>query len=260
MNVIVTLGHRQFNITNRGYARLEENISRLTSQVAEAMRGVVEEDAENRLADYFASRMSAGNVLTDTDIDAAFADLGLGTAGKGAEGEDETEDRADSATDSDFESTKAGSDSNNSGPTQPNGGSSNGKGQNGGQSNATSANQRKGLWRSTQHSVLGGVCGGLADKMDIDVVWVRLGIVLAVLITMQPLVPVIYLIMWVLLPKDNDVANSDGSGGEVNLGGSGGSSSGCLRLVLILLLCLLAFIAFWVGIAFLPFFMLGLCS
>lgn len=55
------------------------------------------------------------------------------------------------------------------------------------------------LARSTSDRMLGGVCGGLARYFGIDATIVRLVFVLAVLSGLSPL---IYIILWVVMPQD----------------------------------------------------------
>ena len=55
------------------------------------------------------------------------------------------------------------------------------------------------LVRSTSDRMLGGVCGGLARYFGIDSTIVRLVFVLAVLSGLSPL---IYVILWVVMPQE----------------------------------------------------------
>jgi phage shock protein C len=55
------------------------------------------------------------------------------------------------------------------------------------------------LARSTSDKMIGGVCGGLARYFGIDTTIVRLVFVLAVLSGLSPL---IYLVLWVVMPQD----------------------------------------------------------
>lgn len=60
---------------------------------------------------------------------------------------------------------------------------------------------RAGLVRSSQHRVLGGVCGGLAEKTNVEPNAMRLLVfVLMVIIPGSPLL--LYPIAWVLMPDD----------------------------------------------------------
>ncbi|NTV64397.1 MAG: PspC domain-containing protein [Oscillochloris sp.] len=55
------------------------------------------------------------------------------------------------------------------------------------------------LARSANDRMLGGVCGGLARYFNIDSTLVRLVFVLAVLSGLSPL---IYIILWVVVPQE----------------------------------------------------------
>ncbi len=55
------------------------------------------------------------------------------------------------------------------------------------------------LYRSTEHKILGGVCGGLGEHFKIDPTWVRLAFV--VLAITHGLGILLYLIGWVIIPK-----------------------------------------------------------
>lgn len=59
----------------------------------------------------------------------------------------------------------------------------------------------KKLQRDTQHSVIGGVCSGLANYLGIDVVLVRLLFVVAFLVFGTGFL--VYLIMWLVMPAGN---------------------------------------------------------
>jgi phage shock protein PspC (stress-responsive transcriptional regulator) len=70
---------------------------------------------------------------------------------------------------------------------------------------ASSASVPRRLVRRTDGKLLGGVCAGLADHTGLDVTLVRL---LTVLVTVLGFGSVIiaYLVAWVIIPKDVDVA------------------------------------------------------
>ena len=57
------------------------------------------------------------------------------------------------------------------------------------------------LYRSTKDRMLGGVCGGIAEKFNWDPSLVRLGLVFLCLITgVIPLV-LTYFVAWVIIPE-----------------------------------------------------------
>jgi phage shock protein PspC (stress-responsive transcriptional regulator) len=53
--------------------------------------------------------------------------------------------------------------------------------------------------------MLGGVCGGLAQYLGVDSTLVRLAFVL---LTMSGVSPLVYLILWVVIPSDASTASS----------------------------------------------------
>jgi phage shock protein C len=65
-------------------------------------------------------------------------------------------------------------------------------------------NEPKRLKRSQQERMIAGVCGGIAKYMNVDATIVRL--VFAVLTVFTAVLPgiLIYLIMWIIVPKDQD--------------------------------------------------------
>lgn len=61
---------------------------------------------------------------------------------------------------------------------------------------------RKKLYRSETDKILGGVCGGLAEVYDLDPTLVRL---IAVLLIFSGVSPLIYLIAWIIMPKESEL-------------------------------------------------------
>lgn len=57
-----------------------------------------------------------------------------------------------------------------------------------------------GLYRSTRESMIGGVAGGLAEYLKIDVTLVRILFILLVLVGGGGVV--LYVILWIVLPED----------------------------------------------------------
>ena len=56
----------------------------------------------------------------------------------------------------------------------------------------------KRIYRSVKEKMLAGVCGGWAEYFDIDPTFVRL---LFVLLGLLSIGVIIYLIMWIIIPK-----------------------------------------------------------
>lgn len=60
----------------------------------------------------------------------------------------------------------------------------------------------KRLVRSRNDKLLAGICGGLASYLDIDPTIIRLLYVLATLFTVVFPGVLIYIIMWIIVPKE----------------------------------------------------------
>jgi len=58
------------------------------------------------------------------------------------------------------------------------------------------------LYRSSEHKILGGVCGGLGDHFAIDPTWFRLGFV--VLALAHGIGLVLYLVAWIIIPRQKE--------------------------------------------------------
>jgi phage shock protein PspC (stress-responsive transcriptional regulator) len=73
----------------------------------------------------------------------------------------------------------------------------------------------KKLYRSRKYRVIGGVCGGLAEYLDVDVTIVRLATV--VLAFMAPDLVLLYIIAWIVMPEAPDDVTSVYSAGSRNI-------------------------------------------
>lgn len=58
------------------------------------------------------------------------------------------------------------------------------------------------LYRSETDRILGGVCGGLAEKYDLDPSIIRLATALLVLTGVSPL---LYVLAWIIIPTESEV-------------------------------------------------------
>lgn len=236
MFITVTLGGNRFNISDEGYKRLKFSVSKVSCSQPEYMRSAVEEDVENRLAKYFMSRLSTSGVITGADVDSALADLGLGGP--------ESDEQASENTKADEErASETGTEHNHDEP--------------GVEDVAGGKSKESGRLSLNRDDVLiAGVCGGIARKAGCDAIWIRLLFVCVTLFLWQPWVPVVYLILWFVLPSDDGKSGDDDIRLDTSEGGS--RSGGCLRIGLIVLLCLVAVIAVLLGLLTVPFFMMRL--
>ncbi len=58
------------------------------------------------------------------------------------------------------------------------------------------------LYRSNEHKILGGVCGGLGEHFDVDPTWIRLGFVL--LAILHGVGILLYIIGWIIIPRQKE--------------------------------------------------------
>jgi phage shock protein C len=61
------------------------------------------------------------------------------------------------------------------------------------------------LYRSQTEKMVGGVCGGLAEALDIDPTIVRVAFVLLALLGGHGVL--LYLILWIVMPRQDQVKN-----------------------------------------------------
>lgn len=96
----------------------------------------------------------------------------------------------------------------------------------------------KRLQRNTQNKVIAGVCSGLADFFGIDVALMRVIFILLLVAGYSGFL--IYLILWIVMPKANHAENQsyDNAGSTVAQSGKGSWIAGVI-LIAIGSLCLL---------------------
>ncbi len=61
------------------------------------------------------------------------------------------------------------------------------------------------LYRSKDDAKLAGICGGIAEILDVDPTIVRLATVLAALMTAVMPFVIVYLVGWVIIPEKDDL-------------------------------------------------------
>lgn len=71
--------------------------------------------------------------------------------------------------------------------------------------------------RKPVESPLGGVCAGIADEVGIDTIFVRLALVGLTLLAL-PFLPIVYLILWLLLPIEGQPELEIGARARVSFG------------------------------------------
>lgn len=65
-------------------------------------------------------------------------------------------------------------------------------------------NRSNGISRSRRHALLGGVCAGIARHFDWSITGTRVAYVLISAISAAFPGILVYVILWLLLPQDND--------------------------------------------------------
>ncbi len=63
----------------------------------------------------------------------------------------------------------------------------------------------KKLYRSEKERMLGGVCGGLAEYLEIDVNIMRLIFIAAGLLTVLFPMVIFYIIAWIIVPAEEEI-------------------------------------------------------
>ena len=129
-------------------------------------------DIENRIGELFQERIKTGaTCITDEDVNAIMRSIGR------------PEDFDDSETSSTNESTKTGKSS-----TQTEFSNTN-----------NNYNSKRRLFRDENHKLVGGVCSGIANYFDIDIVIVR--IVFLILLFSFGIGFIPYIILWIAVPS-----------------------------------------------------------
>jgi phage shock protein C len=73
----------------------------------------------------------------------------------------------------------------------------------------------KKLQRSREDEMIAGVCSGLAEHFDIDVTWIRIAFVLAVMLGASGILA--YIILWIVVPKKPISYNFNNSNADSQL-------------------------------------------
>jgi phage shock protein C len=66
--------------------------------------------------------------------------------------------------------------------------------------NTTQSHQPRALIRRSDDKMIGGVCSGIASYAGLDPALVRAAVAVAAVFTF-PVVPLLYLLMWAIVPK-----------------------------------------------------------
>ncbi len=150
------------------YEILKQYIESLTRHfAAEEGKEEIINDIENRIGELFQERIKAGaTCIIDDDVNAIIKSIGRPEDFDDAEPSVNTENKN----------------------TQENASQQ--------QSTFTTASGRRRLFRDENHKILGGVCSGIANHLDVDIVIVRIVFLILIGITFIP-----YIILWIVVPS-----------------------------------------------------------
>jgi phage shock protein PspC (stress-responsive transcriptional regulator) len=150
------------------YEILKQYIESLTRHFdAEEGKEEIINDIENRIGELFQERIKAGaTCIVDDDVNAIIKSIGR----------PEDFDDAEPSTSSENKTTQESASQQ--------------------QSTFTTASGRRRLFRDENHKLLGGVCSGIANHFDIDIVIVRIVFLILFGICFIP-----YIILWIVVPS-----------------------------------------------------------
>lgn len=63
----------------------------------------------------------------------------------------------------------------------------------------------KRIYRSRKNKMIAGICGGIAEMLDVDPTIVRLGVVLLAVVTAIIPFVITYLVGWIIIPDQDEV-------------------------------------------------------
>jgi phage shock protein PspC (stress-responsive transcriptional regulator) len=192
-NISINISGIIFHIEEDGYENLKkylDSINKYFSSFEDSSEILA--DIESRIAEIFLSKLNEEKqVITAEDVNALVATMGSVSDFKAAEEEDFQKAEASANT-----STDAGS------AQQESSGSSQSSG------STSSSSQRtyvppKSLSRDQRRKILGGVCSGIANYMNVDAVWIRL--LFALLAFAYGFTFFVYIVMWIVVPGSYDL-------------------------------------------------------
>jgi phage shock protein PspC (stress-responsive transcriptional regulator) len=160
--IIININGIVFHIEEDAYEILKNymtDVKRHFSNSADSLE--ITTDIENRIAEMFQELLAKENkqVIVDQDVKSVIGQMGTVADFENAENEDKTAPHAFSDT--------------------------------------TSAKRR--LFRDPDDHLVAGVCSGIANYFDIDVVWMRLAFAISLVFAGSGLI--LYIILWIIVPK-----------------------------------------------------------
>ncbi len=162
--ISINLNGMLFNLEEAAYDRLFRYLKQIRSSFeATEGRDEIVGDIESRIAELFAERLKNKQVILENEVEEVIAILG--------EPESYTEDQE--VPKAEQTSSQANYDMRN--------------------------NPNRRLFRDPDDAVFGGVCSGIGYYFGIDPVWLRLAFVVALFFAGSG--PLLYIILWIVLPK-----------------------------------------------------------
>ncbi len=184
-NISINISGIIFHIEEDGYEVLRrylDSINKYFSTFEDSTE--IMADIESRIAEIFLSKLNEGKqVITLEDVNALMTTMGSVNDFKAAE---EAENAAN---------TTSGSDSGPEPASEPGSG--------------YTYTPPKSFMRDQKRKILGGVCAGVGNYLNVDALWIRL--IFAVLAFAWGLAIFVYIIMWIVVPGSYDLSEPEGS-------------------------------------------------
>ncbi|MCT3735498.1 PspC domain-containing protein [Elizabethkingia anophelis] len=166
MNKTLSIGLAGFSFTieEHAYIKLNDYLAALRRSMEPEEANEVMQDIEMRIVEIFKSRLGKREVVNDEDVEAIIALIG-------------TPEQIDEQEQEYTSKEKSGSS----------------------RASGSGFSRDKQLFRDPETKMIGGVSGGLAGYLGVDIVWIRLAFVL--LLFAKGFGALIYIILWIVVPK-----------------------------------------------------------
>jgi phage shock protein PspC (stress-responsive transcriptional regulator) len=188
-NISINISGIIFHIEEDGYENLRRYLDSITKYFSSFEdSSEIMADIESRIAEIFLSKLNEGKqVITAEDVNALITTMGSVSDFKAAEEQPETGSAYQNAA----------------GPASSESGSA---GAAGAGASSTFV-PPKILRRDQKRKILGGVCAGIANYMNVDSLWVRL--MFALFAFAWGFTIIIYIIMWIVVPGTYDLSEPE---------------------------------------------------
>ncbi|MDX8572021.1 PspC domain-containing protein [Elizabethkingia sp. HX QKY] len=166
MNKTLSIGLAGFSFTieEHAYIKLNDYLAALRRSMEPEEANEVMQDIEMRIVEIFKTRLGKREVVNDEDVEAIIALIG-------------TPEQIDEQEQEYTSKEKSGSS----------------------RASGSGFSRDKQLFRDPETKMIGGVSGGLAGYLGVDIVWIRLAFVL--LLFAKGFGALIYIILWIVVPK-----------------------------------------------------------